>query len=98
MAVDIFPTCKLEESMQLVVTPGGTIRCLYEEAVDLTALGRLLIRRASRVEPDEGGRWTADLGPVAGPRLGPFALRSQALLAEQQWLESHWLLSPTDAV
>jgi hypothetical protein len=27
--------------------------------------------------------------PVAGPVLGPFQLRSQALAAEQQWLTEH---------
>ena len=31
------------------------------------ALGQLTIRRASHVEPDEWGRWTADLTPIAGP-------------------------------
>jgi hypothetical protein len=31
------------------------------------------------------------LAPVGGPRLGPYSLRSQALTAEQTWLEAHWL-------
>ena len=39
-------------------------------------------RRASHVEPDADGRWWADLSPVAGPRLGPFEVRSAALDAE----------------
>jgi hypothetical protein len=82
--------------MQIVITPGGEIRSLYHEAIDLAALGSLHVRRASRVEPNEEGRWTADLGPVAGPVLGPFRLRSQALLAEHEWLETHWLLSSGD--
>ena len=51
----------------------------------------LEIRRASHVEPDDDGRWFADLSPVEGPKLGPFALRSQALDAERVWLEANCL-------
>ena len=80
--------------MQLIVHPAGQVRCLYGETVDLYALGRLRVERASHVEPDETGRWTADLSPVGGPRLGPFALRSEALAAESGWLETHWLMRP----
>jgi len=36
----------------------------YTEALDLAALGSLSIRRASHVEPDEQGRWWADLAPA----------------------------------
>lgn len=57
----------------------------------LVALGRLSIRRASHVEPDDHARWWADLGPVGGPRLGPFDRRSQALAEERIWIESHFL-------
>ena len=75
--------------MMLVVNPQGGVRCLYDEAIDLASLGPLSIRRASYVEPDEHGQWWADLAPVAGPKLGPFALRSAALDAERQWLEDY---------
>jgi hypothetical protein len=47
------------------------------------------IRRASHVEPDDDGQWWADLSPVNGPHLGPFAKRSEALTAESSWLEQH---------
>jgi hypothetical protein len=77
--------------MRLMIEPGGQIRCLYAEAVDLAVLGVLSIRRASHVEPDETGNWWADLTPVGGPRLGPFARRSLALDAETAWLEQHWM-------
>ena len=77
--------------MQLVVEPGGQVRGLYGEAVDLAALGVLAIRRASHVEPDHSGAWWADLSPLGGPQLGPFAHRSLALAAEQTWLERNWL-------
>ena len=43
--------------------------------------------RASQVEPDQQGRWWADMGPVNGPRLGPYDLRSEALVAEAAWLD-----------
>ena len=80
--------------MDLIVQPGGWIRCLYTEGIDLATLGRLTIRRASWVEPDRAGRWWADLAPVRGPRLGPFACRSEGLAAEQRWLEEHGIPLP----
>ena len=78
--------------MRLIVAPNGTVRCLYDETLDLSALGRLTITRGSQVEPTAGGLWTADLSPVGGPLLGPFPDRSTALAAERRWLERHWLL------
>jgi hypothetical protein len=78
-------------STLLVVATDGEIRCLYDETLCWSALGRLAIRRASYVEADRLGQRHADLSPVAGPRLGPFALRSEALAAERQWLLEHWL-------
>jgi hypothetical protein len=80
--------------MQLVIDPQGLVRCVYGEAIDLAVLGPMQIRRASRVEPDTAGKWWADLAPIGGPRLGPFPRRSQALTAESQWLEAHWLVRP----
>lgn len=73
----------------MIVGPSGQVRCVYDEAIDLAQLGELSIRRASRVEPDDQGRWWADLAPVNGPVLGPFARRSSALDAERLWLESN---------
>jgi len=78
-------------AMQLVIEPGGAVRCIYGEEIDLAALGSPTISRASHVEPDQQGRWLADLFPVAGPVLGPFDVRSEALAAEHSWLETHWL-------
>ena len=77
--------------MQLVIDPTGEVRCLYDETLPLADFGRLNIVRGSIVEPTEAGHWTADLSPVGGPLLGPFATRSQALDAEREWLEAHWL-------
>jgi hypothetical protein len=80
--------------VRLVVEPGGRVRCLYGEGLDLAALGALTIRRASHVESEESGTWWADLAPLGGPRLGPFARRSLALGAEAAWLEVHRLAMP----
>jgi len=77
--------------MQLIIEPGGTVRCIYGETLDLAALGRPTIIRASHVEPDAQGRWLVDLSPCKGPTIGPFAFRSEALAAEHAWLETHWL-------
>jgi hypothetical protein len=77
--------------MQLLIDPQGQIRCLYGEKIDLTLLGALCMRRASHVEPDDAGRWWADLAPTGGPRLGPFPRRSAALQAEVAWLDQFLL-------
>lgn len=80
--------------MDLVVSHTGEVRGLYSEAVELACLGPVSIRRASYVEPLDLGEWAADLGPVAGPQLGPFAQRSAALAAEEAWLRRNWLGIP----
>ena len=69
------------------------VRCLYDEAIDLTSLGRSAIQRASYVEPDQPGQRWADLSPVRGPRLNPFLMRSEALLDETAWIEKNWLMT-----
>lgn len=68
----------------------GTATTVYTEAVPLTELGAVRCTRASHVEPTSDGQWTADMGPVGGPVLGPYTLRSEALAAEVAWLEE-WL-------
>jgi hypothetical protein len=80
--------------MTLAIEPGGRVRCVYDDALDLGALGRVVITRASHVEPDPDGRWTADLSPVGGPVLGPFGRRSEALAAERTWLDRNWPPAP----
>lgn len=77
--------------MTLVIDRQGTVRCVYGEMIELMTLGLPTIRRASQVEPDAAGQWWARLTPIAGPQLGPFPQRSQALEAELAWLEQHWL-------
>jgi hypothetical protein len=75
--------------MALIINPAGLARCLYTEVIDLRSLGALRIARASRIEPDGQGNWWADLSPAAGPVLGPFGLRSEALAAERDWLDDN---------
>lgn len=77
--------------MQLKVQPDGTVHGVYQEDLDFASLGRLEIRRGSHVEPDPHAFWEVDLSPVGGPMLGPFPQRSEALQAEQEWLETFWL-------
>jgi hypothetical protein len=80
--------------MHLIVAPGGSVRAIYSEEIDLSSLGRPEVSRASHVEPDARGVWTADLSPVGGPLLGPFARRSEALASELAWLRACWLTPP----
>lgn len=76
--------------MEMLIETKGQVHCVYGEAIDLHQLGRLKIQRGSHVEPNEEGRWLADLAPVGGPVLGPFDSRSTALKAEGSWLQ-RWL-------
>jgi len=83
--------------MQIIIEAEGTARCIYTEEIDLTAIGSPVITRASHVEPDQHGRWLADMSPVGGELLGPYEFRSEALAAEHTWLEIHWLMpQPND--
>ncbi len=79
--------------MELVVTPNGTVTAIYTEEIDLLSLGAITITRASHVEPDETGRWFAQI--VSGPLLGPFLKRSEALAAEIAWL-TEYRLNPAE--
>lgn len=77
--------------MRLYVESDGRCQAIYDETLDLRQIGQTTISRASHVEPTSDGNWTADLSPVSGPLLGPFATRSQALDAEWAWLRE-WLI------
>ena len=76
--------------MDVYCRPDGQLLAVYDELVDLSPLGQPTITRASHVEPNKDGQWLADLSPVAGPILGPFNLRSQALAAEVAWLTQYF--------
>jgi hypothetical protein len=76
--------------MTVAITPQGDIVFIYTETIELAKLGLTEIARASYVEPCGRG-WTADMSPVAGPILGPFVKRSEALAAEEDWIERNIL-------
>lgn len=74
------------DGIDIYVGPGGTIQHVYDDDLAGVFAGdETVTRRASHVEPGDGG-WWADLGPVGGPRLGPFNRRDAALVAEVAWL------------
>jgi len=75
--------------MEIYIDQAGNATCIYDEAIDLAAIGAVSIRRASHVEPDRQGRWWADMAPIGGPRLGPYSRRSEALASEKQYILSH---------
>ena len=78
--------------MKVVIRPAGLVEALYDDCLDWAALGLPQIRRASQVDADSSAHWYANLGPVDGPVLGPFATRREALAAEATWLEDNLLL------
>ena len=81
--------------MLMIFDTNGSIRCLYNDTLELDQIGRLTISRGSHVEPTLDGQWTADMSPVCGPVLGPYRSRRDALAAEVNWLEANWLASPS---
>lgn len=72
--------------MEIVIKPNGIFISIYSDSFNYGEFGKPQIRRASHVEPTEDGRWTADLSPVAGPVLGPFEKRNEAIDAELEFL------------
>ena len=52
----------MQELASITITPDGDAHCLYHEAIDLHALGRLECRRASQVEFNTGTQqWEVSL-------------------------------------
>ena len=74
------------------VRPDGVIHCIYDDSLlPLLKQGHADIKRASTVEPTPDGRWQADLSPVGGPVLDSCETRAEALAAEINWLNLHFL-------
>lgn len=72
--------------MKLRVRNDGSITCVYTDALDLRALGKLVVRRASTVEFDhERQMWRAVL--TDGTLVGEFVQREDAIRAEIELLE-----------
>ena len=66
----------------------GRAKTIYNELLDLEALGKVSHVRASHVEPDGPG-WSADMSPIGGPVLSGFNKRSEALKAEIEYIENN---------
>lgn len=77
--------------MNLVVENDGQERCIYSKEIIQDALGILTIELASLVEPNDLGRWPADLSPIRVPVLGRYEKRSEAPAAKVAWMEAKWL-------
>jgi hypothetical protein len=61
-------------------------RVSHVEPVNLVDTAKTIWRSGSNGEGDVG--WEADMSPVNGPVLGPFATRGAALTAEVTWLKT----------
>lgn len=80
-----------QDKVELILDPetGGVTFLYSDEAMGLARelAGVPSINRASHVEPIPGTtQWEADMAPVGGPKLGPFATRQEALATEARWL------------
>lgn len=71
-----------------VIIENGRARFIHDDdlAQAMSQHGDVQIRRASHVEPNEHGKWTVDLTPVGGPKIGTFDRREMALECERLWL------------
>lgn len=81
--------------MNIVIGTDGALTFIYNDNLTgLMAEGQATVKRASHVEPADGGGWEADMRPVmgkAGPVLRapggqPFATRAEALAAEVAYI------------
>lgn len=76
----------MNDEYTMLIEADGTVRFIYSDDLAGTFAGEQQeTRRASHVEP-LGRAWTADMGPVGGPVLGPYPTRQAALDAEVDWL------------
>ena len=86
----------MSKEVALTFGSSGAMTFVYEDAESVLgadvslvlSLGAFTTKRASHVEPELHGTWTADMRPMDGPILGPFTLRREALKAEREWLRT----------
>jgi hypothetical protein len=72
----------------LVITPDGNCECLHTEAIDLTSLGLLEIRRATEIEFDNAiQEWTVK--DAGGRILHTHESRDECLCWERRYMD--WL-------
>ena len=84
--------------IKMCIDRHGQVRLIYSDEAHALArqIGTTITRRASHVEPDATGNWTADMSPVKGPLLGPFVTHQEALDAEQAWLLANGIPFPEE--
>jgi hypothetical protein len=74
--------------LKIMIAPGGIVRCLHTDIIDLRKLGRLEVERASNVEfNDKTQAWEVSL-PDGKLLQGGFARRDQALAWEREYFEA----------
>jgi hypothetical protein len=80
---------KNPNSFNIQISTNGQISAIYfDDLVGLCEQGKTEIKRASHVEPVEGGHgWMVDMDPVGGPMIGPYRTRGEALTAEINYLD-----------
>lgn len=80
---------------QIKISPAGKVTQIYEDDDPYQFVGQTTIRRASRVEPTEDGKWEADMSLLGDEhkdvKLGPFDFRTQAIAAEIAYINKHHL-------
>jgi len=84
---------EIKKLKTITIRKDATIEFIYDDDLKCfidTNTGTKIFR-ASHVEPDENGKWFADLGPVKGPKLTGFNTRAEALNAEVKWLQQNYL-------
>jgi len=75
--------------MEIYIDRTGNASCIYDEAINLSAIGAVSIRRASHVEPGRTGRVAGGHGDSRRSQAGPVYRRSEALASEEQYILSH---------
>jgi hypothetical protein len=72
--------------VQIDIRPDGTVHCLYTDAIDLQAFGKVQVTRASNVEFEEGPQlWVARLPD--GRAIGAARSRADCLKLEVAYLQ-----------
>lgn len=75
----------------LINIKDGCIKHIYNEDIDLSSIGEQQVKRASVVDPEDNGKWFADLSLSGGQKVTGFDKRSDALKYEINYLEENIL-------
>lgn len=69
----------------------GEIQYIYNEDLNINDIGKVNIKRVSKVEPDKDGKWYVDLSLIGGEKINGFNKRSNAIKYEIDWIEKNIL-------